>query len=204
MKGFMAMVFLIAVLLAMFATARGVNSLLDARAYAKREATYQAARDAALRRELTARRAARAARVRQETAPARMMAVRVWWVVGGVAGAGLLLAAAVALGRFTVRYGGAQARRAELRSAMVYPDAQTGLFPLMFDNPDAPRFLVDVNTGGVWRLTERMEPNTQMIASRGQVQVAGVLARSAVRPVDTATMAEAAAAVILNGDNAEV
>lgn len=80
---------------------------------------------------------------------------------------------AVAAGIYTTGKAKAAAARAMITARCIPLDPVTRQYPLVLDNPSAPRFVFNPNTGAVTRLTAAQPHRPQLAASSAAVQALG-------------------------------
>lgn len=174
MKQFLILILLIFTVAMAIAINRGVNNILDAQAEKSRVMARQAELDKEFNRSVAVEKEIERRQVWNDTYPYRVFSSGVLVIVIAVVISFFLIITSVSYGRYIYRVMDVKIASAKSRAALIYPDESTGMFPLVPDNPYNPRFIVDVNTGGVWKLDERVAPSPQMISSRERVQTAAI------------------------------
>ncbi len=108
----------------------------------------------------------------------------IWWsslaaIVGVVA---LILSFVGSLSYTAAGCAQAIVKRAELGAALVALDGSTRQFPLLTTYAGKGRFAVhNPNTGAVYILDTRQEPDARMVAAAGLTQVSGAIAQEAAK-----------------------
>lgn len=104
-----------------------------------------------------------------------------WYLVIGFGVVILLFSAGFGVGVFRATTGIGEAVRiyAIQRASLVYPDPQTGLFPVIV--PQGKLFAANINSGLLLPLDQTHEPDIRAALAFSQVQMAGVVSRNAAQ-----------------------
>jgi len=174
MKQFLILILLIFIVAMTIAISHGANNILDAQANKSRAMTYQAERDKEFNRSVAIAKEAERKQVWEDTYAYRVIASGMLVIVLAVVASAALVATSVAYSKYAYKIADVKVLSATSQAALIYPDKETGMFPLIPDNFVNPKFIVDTNTGGVWKLDVRVKPDAQMIDARERVQVAHI------------------------------
>jgi len=163
LKGLLA--FLVALLAIAFAfsATKGYAEINSAKAYALTQEANIKAQQYQFEQQLAAEREYERQQLWNDTYIVRVGVVSLFFVV-------LLIGVSYAVLGTATSYVTYTREASRLKGSLIYP--KNGALPVMFDNPDNPRFLVNPETGLVLKLNRARGPDRMLVESKTAVQLA--------------------------------